>query len=87
MSMKRSSSGSLMWRRATSPVLEVRKLASVRQARGCLANSAHAQAQWGRARTGPRSRCCWFFFGFFFLVFHPLLTVRGRGWQSGSDLQ
>lgn len=29
-----------MWRRATSPVLVARKLASVRQATGCLANSA-----------------------------------------------
>ena len=40
MSMKLSSSGSRMWRLATSPVLVARKEARVRQAKGCLRNSA-----------------------------------------------
>ena len=40
MSMKLSSSESRMWRLATSPVLVARKEARVRQARGCLRNSA-----------------------------------------------
>jgi hypothetical protein len=40
MSMKLSSSGSLMCLRATSPVLVARKLARVRQATGCFTNSA-----------------------------------------------
>ena len=43
MSMKLSSSGSRMWRLATSPVLVARKEASVRQARGCLRNSAQQE--------------------------------------------
>ena len=42
MSMKASSSGSLIYLRATSPVLEGRYDASVRHASGCLANSARA---------------------------------------------